>query len=112
MEGLQGTAIRWAVRDPGCPQAPVLDRARRLRPWWGVAPAGGSGHDHPYRDGHWLSSRPRGVSPADWSLLAGAGARISSTRSRPWCTERVPGTSRTSQIPPISAQASSALLRL
>jgi len=49
MEGLEGTAIRWAVRDPSCPQAPVLARARRLGPWWGVAPAGGSGHDHPYR---------------------------------------------------------------
>jgi hypothetical protein len=24
MEGLKGTAIRSAVRDPGCPQAPVL----------------------------------------------------------------------------------------
>ena len=33
MEGLKGTAIRLAVRDPGCPQAPVLDGARRLRPW-------------------------------------------------------------------------------
>jgi len=31
MEGLKGTAIRLAVRDPGCPQAPVLARARRLR---------------------------------------------------------------------------------
>jgi len=30
MEGLKGTAIRLAVRDPGCPQAPVLARARRL----------------------------------------------------------------------------------
>src|SRR5882724_12644950 len=29
MEGLTGTAIRLAVRDPSCPQAPVLDRARR-----------------------------------------------------------------------------------
>src|SRR4029077_15825569 len=29
MEGLTGTAIRSAVRNPGCPQAPVLDRARR-----------------------------------------------------------------------------------
>ena len=30
MEGLKGTAIRLAVRNPGCPQAPVLARARRL----------------------------------------------------------------------------------
>ena len=30
MEGLRGTAIRSAVRDPSCPQAPVLARARRL----------------------------------------------------------------------------------
>jgi len=30
MEGLEGTAIRLAVRDPSCPQAPVLPRARRL----------------------------------------------------------------------------------
>jgi hypothetical protein len=30
MEGLKGTAIRLAVRDPGFPQAPVCDRARRL----------------------------------------------------------------------------------
>ena len=30
MEGLKGTAIRLAVRDPGCPRAPVLARARRL----------------------------------------------------------------------------------
>jgi hypothetical protein len=30
MEGLCGTAIRLAVRGPGCPQAPVLARARRL----------------------------------------------------------------------------------
>jgi hypothetical protein len=29
MEGLKGTAIRLAVRDPGCPQAPVFARARR-----------------------------------------------------------------------------------
>ena len=29
MEGLKGTAIRLAVRDPSCPQAPVLPRARR-----------------------------------------------------------------------------------
>jgi hypothetical protein len=33
MEGLWGTAIRSAVRDPSCPQAPVLPGARRLRPW-------------------------------------------------------------------------------
>jgi hypothetical protein len=46
MEGLKDAAIRLAVRDPGCPQAPVLARARRLRRWQGVAPAGGSGHDH------------------------------------------------------------------
>jgi len=31
MEGLNGTAIRSAVRDPSCPQAPVLPRAQRLR---------------------------------------------------------------------------------
>jgi len=54
MEGLGGTAIRWAVRDPSCPQAPVLPGARRLRPWWGVPPAGGSGHDHPYRHKRWF----------------------------------------------------------
>ena len=30
MEGLRGTAIRLAVRDPSCPQAPVLARAWRL----------------------------------------------------------------------------------
>jgi hypothetical protein len=30
MEGLEGTAIRLAVRDPSCPQAPVLAGARRL----------------------------------------------------------------------------------
>src|SRR6516162_8767401 len=30
MEGLKGTAIRSAVRDPGSPQAPVPARARRL----------------------------------------------------------------------------------
>ena len=30
MEGLKGSAIRLAVRDPGCPQAPVLARAWRL----------------------------------------------------------------------------------
>jgi len=29
MEGLWGTAIRSAVRDPSCPQAPVLPGARR-----------------------------------------------------------------------------------
>src|SRR5260370_31689752 len=29
MEGLKGTAIRSAVRNPGCPQAPVLSGARR-----------------------------------------------------------------------------------
>ena len=29
MEGLRGTAIRSAVRDPSCPQAPVFARARR-----------------------------------------------------------------------------------
>ena len=29
MEGLKGTAIRLAVRDPSCPQAPVLPGARR-----------------------------------------------------------------------------------
>jgi len=58
MEGLKGTAIRSAVRDPSCPQAPVCARARRLRRWWGVAPAGGSGHDHPYRHGQWLPRNP------------------------------------------------------
>jgi len=47
MEGLEGTTIRLAVRDPSCPQAPVLARARGSRRWWGVLPAGGSGHDHP-----------------------------------------------------------------
>jgi len=29
MEGLWGTAIRLAVRDPGSPQAPLFARARR-----------------------------------------------------------------------------------
>jgi hypothetical protein len=29
MEGLWGTAIRLAVRDPGSPQAPLFPRARR-----------------------------------------------------------------------------------
>ena len=33
MDGLEGTAIRLAVRDPGCPQAPVLARARGSWRW-------------------------------------------------------------------------------
>ena len=59
-------AIRLAVRDPSCPQAPVLARARRLRRWSGVAPAGGSGHDHRYRDERWIAWTCPGVSPAHW----------------------------------------------
>jgi hypothetical protein len=49
MEGLKGTAIRSAVRDPSCPQAPVFGVARRgSGRGEGLLLAGGSGHDQLY----------------------------------------------------------------
>ena len=49
MEGLKGTAIRSAVRDPSCPQAPVFGGARRgSGRGEGLLLAGGSGHDQLY----------------------------------------------------------------
>jgi hypothetical protein len=109
MEGLEGTAIRLAVRAPSCPQAPVLARSRRNP----VLFRGGSCG--------WLRTRPQIVLP-DAAFTdplpacrlqiaytrAGAGTRISSQGFPPWCTERVPGTSRASQILPILVRASRA----
>ncbi len=99
MEGLKGTAIRLAVRDPGCPQAPVLARARRL-------PALMRG-----RSCRWLRPRPpvpartadftqaaRRVARQHRRSPAGAGTRIFDERSSPGDVHGSPGTSRTSQV--------------
>ena len=109
MEGLEGTAIRLAVRDPSCPQAPVLARSRRNP----VLFRGGSCG--------WLRTRPEIVlpdtaftdpPPARRLQIAytwgGGGTRISSRGFPPWSTERVPGTSRASQILSILIRASRA----
>src|SRR5512135_340754 len=109
MEGLEGTAIRLAVRAPSCPQAPVLARSRRNP----VLFRGGSCG--------WLRTRPEIVlpdtaftdpPPARRLQIAytwvGAGTRISSRGLPPWSTERVPGTSRASQILSILVRASRA----
>ena len=67
MEGLRGTAIRLAVRDPGCPQAPVLPRARRLRARVRGCSCG------------WL--RPRPPIPARTALSADLGRRVAYLRA-------------------------------
>jgi len=72
MEGLKGTAIRSAVRDPSCPQAPVFGGARRLRPWWGVTPGG------------WLRPRPAIPGHGQWSApIPGGGWPVAVPRP-PW----------------------------
>jgi hypothetical protein len=106
MEGLKGTAIRLAVRDPSCPQAPVLPRARRLRARVRGCSCG------------WL--RPRPPIPARTALSADLGRRVAylqAARRRrgpdlpagvtpPGLLRGSPGTSRTGQIPPVCTQAS------
>ena len=64
----------------------------------GVAPAGGSGHDHPYLDERRHPSTRPGMSPGPEA--AGAGTRISGERS--------PAPSRTSQGLPVLVKASPA----
>jgi hypothetical protein len=49
MEGLEGTAIRLAVRDPSCPQAPIFGGAQRgSGRGEGLLLADGSGHHQLY----------------------------------------------------------------
>ena len=92
MEGLWGTAIRSAVRDPSCPQAPVLPRARRHP---------GLVRGCPCR---WLRPRPpiparmftagdAGRRVAHHPAAVSAGAPISIQGSRPWGPPGVTGTS-------------------
>jgi hypothetical protein len=105
MEGLKGTAIRLAVRDPGSPLAPVLARARRL-------PALMRGCSS-----RWL--RPRPPIPVRTEVLAEPARRVA--RQPGWCQDRVfdegscpgdvsgsPGTSRTSQVLPVLVKTSPA----
>ena len=109
MEGLKGTAIRLAVRDPGSPLAPVLARARRL-------PALIRGCSS-----RWL--RPRPPIPVRTEVLAEPGpacrpparqARLvpgpgSSTRGpAPVMSAGHPAPDRTSQVLPVLVKTSPA----
>jgi hypothetical protein len=113
MEGLKGTAIRLAVRDPGCPQAPVLARARRLPALMRGSSCG------------WLRPRPPIPAPVTPSQhparcvarqpdngAAGAGTRIFDERSCPGDVSGSPGTSRTSPVLPALVKASRAKIAI
>ena len=113
MEGLKGTAIRLAVRDPGCPQAPVPARARRLpalirgsscgwlRPRPPI-PARPAHFEHPARR---VARRP-GKSAVD------AGTRIFDERSSPGDVSGSPGADRTSPVLPALVKASHARIAI
>ena len=113
MEGLKGTAIRLAVRDPGCPQAPVLTRARRLpalirgsscgwlRPRPPI-PARPAHSQHPAR----RVARRRGKS------TVAAGTRIFDERSSPGDVSGSPGADRTSPVLPALVKASHARIAI
>jgi hypothetical protein len=107
MEALNGTAIRLAVRDPGCPQVPVLARARRLSALMRGSSCG------------WLKPRPpvparaadftqaaRRVARQHGTSAAGTGTRIFGEGSGPGDVRGSPGISRTSQVLPALAKAS------
>ena len=113
MEGLKGTAIRLAVRDPGCPQAPVLARAR-----WLPALMRGSSCG-------WLRPRPpiparttrsqhpaRRVARQPGKGAAGTGTRIFDERSCPGDVNGSPGADRTSPAPPALVKASCAQIAI
>jgi hypothetical protein len=106
MEGLKGTAIRLAVRDPGCPQAPVLARARRLPALMRGSSCG------------WLRPRPPIPAPAAHSQhpagrvarqagkgTGGTGTRIFDERSCPGDVSGSPGAGRTSPALPALVKA-------
>ena len=89
MEGLRGTAIRLAVRDPSCPQGPGLAQGS-------AAPGAGEGlllrvaqatTTHTGPDSAIRGSGPACRSPSGWP--GGAGARICPQGSRPWGIPRV-----------------------
>ena len=107
MEGLTGTAIRSAVRDPSCPQAPVFPGARRLR----VLVRGCSCR--------WL--RPRPPIPPRTTVsgqaarrvarsAAGTGAPDLTSGIKSRASPGITGTSCTRQILPVSTKASPARL--
>ena len=107
MEGLKGTAIRSAVRDPSCPQAPVFPGARRLR----VLVRGCSCR--------WL--RPRPPIPLRTTVsgqaarrvarsAAGTGAPDLTSGIKSRASPGITGTSCTRQILPVSTKASPARL--
>src|SRR6266568_9599522 len=88
MEGLQGTAIRLAVRDPSCPQGPGPG-------WSSKAPVSVRGPSC-----GWQRPRPpiparapdlRQARPACRAIVAAAsaGAPVSSKGSSPWSTVRI-----------------------
>jgi len=113
MEGLCGTAIRLAVRDPGCPQAPVFARARRLPALMRGSSCG------------WLRPRPaipartcdfteaeRRVARQPGKSAAGAGTRIFDEGSCPGDVSGSPGASRASPVLPALVKASRAQISI
>jgi hypothetical protein len=113
MEGLKGTAIRLAVRDPGCPQAPVLARARRLPALMRGSSCGWLRPRPPVPARTTYSQHPaRRVARQPGKGAAGTGTWIFDERSCPRDVSRSPGADRTSPAPPALVQASRAQIAI